>query len=179
MIAQGGVLSIKEDRLVFAPRALERAVGYADTVIPYDKIKMVEVVGTITESLVVRTVEKAHRFVGGDHYKVRDRINAAIDAYQPTPAQAAAAHAAPQPAPTAPAVQAAPRISSGSTISPAQAIKAPASQCKNCSQPVRSEFHFCPNCRAMLHPTCPKCFRTVETAWKYCAICGGELSPPV
>src|SRR5438067_12027363 len=78
MLAHGGVLTLHEDRIIFAPRAFERTMGAEDTVIPYDKIKMVEVNGTITESLMVRTLEKAHRFVGSDPYKIRDRINEAI-----------------------------------------------------------------------------------------------------
>src|SRR5579885_1361266 len=78
MLAHGGVLSILDNRLVFAPRAFERTMGATDTVIPFEQIKMVEVSGTITESLMVRTLEKAHRFVGSDPYKIRDRINEAI-----------------------------------------------------------------------------------------------------
>src|SRR6185295_11858048 len=98
MLDQGGVLQIKDDHLLFAPRALERAMGAADVEIPFGGVKMVEVTGTLTEFLIVRTLEKPHKFVGGDLYKIRDIINSAHQVYlQKSPRPAAV----PAPAPSA------------------------------------------------------------------------------
>ena len=171
MLAHGGVLMIKEDRLVFAPRALERTMGATDTVIPFDKIKMVEVTGTITESLVVRTLEKPHRFVGSDPYKIRDRINDALQrAYQYAPAQTAPAQASPPPAAAAPKAAA-----PAQSAAPAPVKERVSEKCSACSQPIRAEFHFCPFCKAVIKPSCPKCFRFTESGWKFCAFCSSPL----
>ena len=182
MLAHGGVLTIHEDRLIFAPRAFERTMGASDTVIPFDKIKMVEVSGTITESLMVRTLEKAHRFVGSDPYKIRDRINEAI--------QRAAEHRAPAPPPPVPAPAPSPEAPPAAPIpSTAAAPAAPvpaapaakdrlADKCSGCGKPVRAEYHFCPYCKKTLKASCPKCYRFSEAGWKFCAFCGSDIPNP-
>lgn len=158
LLAHGGVLSIEADRLIFVPGAVEKALGASNTEIPFNKIKMVEVAGTITESLIVRTAEKAHRFVGGEPHKIRDLIDKAIGAY------VSAAPAAPAPS----AVPAAP--------SPAPAAsKASAHVCAACGQPSKSEFHYCPFCRAVQKLSCPQCYRTIDNGWKFCAFCGVQF----
>src|SRR3989344_1306992 len=85
MLAQGGGLVIKEDCLLFAPRALERAMGAQDVTISLQDVKAAEVTGTITDSLLVKAKDKIHRFVGSDLYKILDLINAALQEYQRRP----------------------------------------------------------------------------------------------
>src|SRR3989344_5212489 len=75
MLAQGGILKILDDQLLFVPRNIEKAMGASDVEIPFDAIKMVEVSGAITESLIVRTLEKPHRFVGSDLQTIAQVIN--------------------------------------------------------------------------------------------------------
>ena len=164
MLAHGGVLSIKEDRLVFAPGAVERAVGAADTVIPFSAIKNVEVTGTITESLMVKTTEKAHRFVGGEPYKIRDRIHQAI---QVSYAVAPAAPAVPAPTPVSVSV---------SQPTPPSVLVSSSEKCPSCPQPIKADFNFCPNCKSVLRPVCLKCFKPIQAGWKSCAYCSASFS---
>lgn len=174
MLAQGGVLEVKEDRLVFAPRALERAMGAQDVVVPYTAIKMVEVTGTLTESLMVRTSEKAHRFVGGDLYKIRDRINAGLQIYQ---------HRIPVMSPDSPLI-AATQVPPSSTVTAETQAKAEQAtmvkpstdgKCPDCSKDLRNDFNFCPYCQKSIRFVCPGCTKAVEKSWKYCAYCSHAL----
>lgn len=174
-LAWGGVLTIKDDSLVFFPGTIERAMGAKDEVIPFEKIKMVEITGTITESLMVRTIEKAHRFVGTDLYKIRDRIDLLLQNYQPTSAVSPGPGTISGENVTAVATQV--QVSPQSQVSikaPAQKVSS-ASQCPSCSAPIRSEFHFCPQCKAVLIASCPTCHRSVTSGWKFCAFCGNNL----
>lgn len=159
MLAQGGSLIIKEDQLLFAPRPIERAMGAVDTPIAFAEINMVEVTGTITESLIVRTVKKPHRFVGSDLYKIRDLIHTALQVFHEN----------------SPAVKSAPGPVQTSSASIQVKLKNSSSQCTSCNQLVQSEFHFCPNCHAVLKPCCGQCHRTVGAGWKYCAFCGSPV----
>lgn len=168
LLAHGGVLSIEADRLIFVPGAVEKAIGASNTEIPFNKIKMVEVAGTITESLIVRTAEKAHRFVGGDPHKIREKIEQAIGAYVPGATAAA-------PASPTPATAAAHAGSPAPAASAAPSSKAPAHVCAACGQPSKSEFHYCPFCRAVQKLSCPQCYRTIDNGWKFCAFCGVQF----
>lgn len=166
MLAQGGVLEVRADGVVFAPRALERAMGAVDVVIPFDKIKMVEVSGTITEFLFIRTYEKAHRFVGSDLYNIRDVIHTALQSYQmKNPANVLTA----EPAQNSVSIQAQQTTEAPSTSTPKPENS---SQCPACSKVIQPEFNFCPFCQKSLKPVCPKCGEPVQSEWKFCASCG-------
>lgn len=169
MLAHGGLLTIKEDCLVFSPGTLERAMGATDTAIPFTEIKLVEVTGTITESLMVRTQQKSHRFVGSEPYKIRDKISSAIhNAYQQRSSSGAAVSQG-QP----PASSAAPRAPSVAAA-PTEKTEAQG-KCSACAKAVRSEFNFCPFCQAVLKASCAKCYKPVEREWKFCAFCKSSL----
>ncbi len=175
VLAYGGTLSIEADRLVFMPGAVERAVGVSNTEIPHNKIKMVEVTGTITESLVVRTAEKAHRFVGSEPHKIKEMIEQSLESSPRTPVSAAP--------PAASGVSAASVASvgpsaSGPTAPAAEAAKkAPVSAaCPGCKASVRPEFLFCPHCSTVLKLSCSVCRKVVESGWKFCAYCGVTFS---
>jgi len=173
MLAHGGVLSIKEDCLVFSPGAFERTLGASDTAIKFDKIKMVEVTGAITESLMVRTLEKSHKFVGSQPDKIRDKINEAIErAYKNGIITHDSAPETTQPVSQAaqPAAQATPK-----TAAIPQPAAGKSDKCPSCSQTTRPDYHFCPFCKTAAKPSCPKCYRLTEPAWKFCAICGCQL----
>jgi len=164
MLAQGGNLIVRADAVVFAPGTIERAVGAEDTVVPYEKIKMVEITGTITESLMVRTQEKAHRFVGSELYKIRDKIDAAIQsAYASRPAAALAQ--APAAAPAPPKVMAAP-----SQAAPKDR-EGFSGQCSSCFKNLNAAYNYCPFCKTVVKKSCPECFRGLEAAWKFCPNC--------
>src|SRR2546430_53000 len=83
MLAQGGSLFIKDDHILFVPRSIERAMGASDVAVAFDHIKVAEVTGTITESLMVRSQEKTYRFVGSDVHKICDLINLALKDFRP------------------------------------------------------------------------------------------------
>ena len=40
MLAQGGILKILDDQLLFVPRNIEKAMGASDVEIPFDTIKI-------------------------------------------------------------------------------------------------------------------------------------------
>lgn len=172
MLAQGGVLTIKEDSLIFSPGTLERTMGAEETVMPFDKIKMVEVTGTITESLIVRTQEKSHRFVGGEPYKIRDIINSAVQKFlQHKPAISTN---------STKTLKQSPAPDTATTNIPVDAIPTPSQTksgvtCPSCSKPIRDEFNFCPFCQTLLKKSCSKCFKAVEQEWKACAFCNSSL----
>lgn len=177
MLAQGGILTIKENSLVFFPGTIEKAVGAQDTIIPFEKIKMVEVTGTITESLMIRTMEKAHRFVGSDLYKIRDIINSMLANYQPQhPVDAGSAEV--QLLKIESSATQVPVRANTQTVGTAQTPKVSASpkKCPSCSGQISPEFHFCPFCKAVLSACCPGCHRSVTTGWKFCAFCGSDLT---
>lgn len=157
MLAQGGSLIIREDQLLFAPRPIERAMGATDTAIPFKEINMVDITGTITESLIVRTPKKPHRFVGGDLYKIRDLIHSALQEYQQKSSSLSSVKTAEKTA---------------DLVSVKSKIKA---QCSSCGEPVQNEFHFCPHCKAVLKAACSKCYRTIGEEWKFCAFCGNAI----
>ncbi len=171
VLAYGGTLSLEADRLVFMPGAVERAVGVSNTEIPHSKIKMVEVTGTITESLVVRTAEKAHRFVGSEPHKIKEMIEQSLESAPRAPVSAVPPAAA---VPAASASSATP----AHAASPAEtAKKTPVSSaCPGCKAPVRSEFLFCPHCSTVLKLSCGVCRKVVESGWKFCAYCGVTFS---
>ncbi len=175
VLAYGGTLSIESDRLVFTPGAVERAVGVSNTDIPYNKIKMVEVTGTITESLVVRTPEKAHRFVGGEPHKIKELIEQSLENAPRAPAPAAVAATATA-APTARAPGSSAAASSASAPSASPVPSAPKSavtaSCPGCKASVRSDFLFCPHCSTVLKLSCGVCRKVVEPGWKFCPYCG-------
>lgn len=178
MLAQGGVLLLKEDRLVFAPGALERAVGSVDTVIPFDKIKMVEVTGTITEFLMVRTLEKAHRFVGSDLYKIKDRIDSALQvaAQQKSASSSRAADSSQMVASTE--KDSASQIATAPQVVPSSAsvkTKLP-DQCPTCFKLVKADYIFCPFCQTRVKANCAKCNKPIESNWKFCAYCSSAVS---
>lgn len=168
VLAYGGTLSIESDRLVFTPGAVERAVGVSNTEIPYSKIKMVEVTGTITESLVVRTPEKAHRFVGGEPHKIKELIEQSLESAPRAPAPAASAASAAPVRASAPAAT----PSSAASSAPAAAKSAATASCPGCKASVRSDFLFCPHCSTVLKLSCGVCRKVVEPGWKFCAYCG-------
>ncbi len=172
MLAQGGILSIRNDSLDFIPGALERAMGAKDTVIPLSAIRLVEVTGTITESLIVRTSERIHRFVGSDLHQVKNCIDAKMqnivtggstspgqpteETVQPKPGLTLASITAPQP-----------------NLGSATEKKSPVIlQCPECFKNIKPEFAYCPLCRHSLQKNCSRCFRVLADDWKYCPICG-------
>ncbi len=169
VLAYGGTLAVESDRLIFTPGVVERAVGVSNTEIPYGQIKMVEVTGTITESLVVRTAEKAHRFVGSDPYKIKEIIeqslNTAVPALAPAPLAVASA--------AAPAQKVSP-VPSPSAVDLSK--KSGAGACPGCKSPVRSDYLFCPQCSTVLKLSCGQCREVVEKDWKFCAFCGVTFS---
>ena len=171
MLAQGGVLIIKDDSLVFAPRAFERAMGASDVNISFDEVKMAEVTGTITESLLIRTPKKVHRFVGSDLYRILDLVNSSLQTYQLRPAR------------TKPPVEEAKKPEDGrmeTRADPTPAQSAPAAgqnssasgRCPSCSGSLRAEFNFCPFCKAAIKTVCPSCRQAFGPGWKFCAFCG-------
>lgn len=170
MLAQGGVLMIRDNGVLFAPRALERAMGAVDISIPFDEIKMAEVSGTITESLLVRTSQKVHRFVGSDLYKILDVINSSLQAYKQFKAsQPKSAQETGKGAETGSEIK--PELARGESPDSGQK---PASQgrCPSCLKPVRTDFNFCPFCKAPIKNVCPSCRQRLESDWKFCAFCG-------
>ena len=172
MLAQGGVLSIKPEEIIFAPNSIERAMGATDTVIPYEKIKLVDITGTITESLMIRTLEKAHRFVGGNVNKIKDQVNEAIQSYQsghPLPVVEMSSSLS-QPQPSIPSTPEPLIVASSSKT------LASSRHCPGCSFDIRPEFHYCPACKKELIPSCLTCHRTLDPSWSYCAFCGASKS---
>lgn len=164
MLAQGGVLRLTDDRIVFSPGTIERAVGATDTEIPFDNIKLVDVTGTITESLFIRTQEKAYRFVGGEPYKVRDIIQSAVQNYLQNKSNVSKTAA------LAPA-NAAPPSTPAQKPEPAHTLR----NCAKCQKPVRPNLNFCPYCKSPHQKVCLNCFEPVEHDWKFCGCCGSDL----
>ena len=167
MLAQGGTLTVREDSLFFAPSALERAMGAEDVAVPYDQIKTVEIKGTITESLMVRTKEKAYRFVGSDLDKILNLTNRAIQACPSKPKLETAAKS-----------MSAPKSEADTqTFSTHHSqVIAQEDQCPSCSKTILPEFNFCPNCKAAIRASCKSCHRKIESEWKYCVFCSAEIS---
>lgn len=168
MLAQGGTLTIAEDRLTFAPGTLERALGANDTVIPFADILLVDVTGLITESLIIKTQEKIHRFVGGNPHAIKDRINASI---QKSGVRKTVAPAV-QPSATQTVPTAAPAIPSPAVPKQTQPG---AGYCPTCAKQVAADFSFCPFCKTVLAKSCSRCFKKVQSDWKYCGYCGNIL----
>ena len=167
MLAQGGTLRVMDDKIVFSPGTIERAVGASDTEIPYHLIKLVDVTGTITESLFIRTQEKAYRFVGGEPYKVRDIIHSAVQNYMQN--RTGSMKVTPQTQDTASAQHAAPQA-----VQPKAEQSHPGAACPTCQKPVRSDYNFCPHCKKALRKICMNCNEPEDPNWKYCAVCGAE-----
>lgn len=175
MLAQGGVLSIRDGNLVFLPGTIERAVGATETVIPFEKIQMVDVTGTITESLVIKTPEKVHRFVGSEPYKIRDKIVSVMHTHREmAPPVQKTTEQAPIPSQTQAATVQETRNVAVSTT-PQNIIQKSEDKCSSCSQPVRIEFNFCPSCGTILKKSCSKCYKVVETNWKFCPFCHSSI----
>lgn len=51
--------------------------------------------------------------------------------------------------------------------------------CPSCSELVREEFMFCPNCGITLKRQCPGCQRALEVVWTQCPFCGVGVGPVV
>ncbi len=175
VLAYGGTLSIESDRLVFTPGAVERAVGVSNTEIPFNNIKMVEVTGTITESLVVRTPQKAHRFVGGEPHKIMELIEHSLENAPRAPSAAGITPLSPARASgsSAPVAAAASSVDASLAAPVSSASKSAVSaSCPGCKASVRSDFLFCPHCSTVLKLSCGVCRKVVEQGWKFCAYCG-------
>ena len=170
MLAQGGLLIIKDDCILFAPRALERAMGAQDVTIPFQNVRMAEVTGTITESLQIKTKERVHRFVGSDLYKILDLINAALQEYQrnPPPSQAPAAQE--------PATKTAQAAAEDASSRNGAAKPVAFGQCPSCFKPSKPHFNFCPFCKSAIKTVCAVCRQALEPGWKFCAACGQALT---
>lgn len=178
MLAQGGVLIIRDDSVLFAPRALERTMGAKDEIIHFDHIKMVEVTGTITENLMVRTREKAHRFVGSDLHKISELIDSCLQEHQ-SRRHVAATVPATVPVAVVSTLQAANESPKIQQEMPSQATLKGShfNQCESCFKPIKSDFNFCPHCKSMIRPSCPDCHKGVDPTWKFCAFCSVTLKP--
>ncbi len=53
--------------------------------------------------------------------------------------------------------------------------------CPKCGASVQQDFHFCPNCRCALGPTCLNCGRSIGAGFACCPYCGkpvGNITPP-
>ena len=167
MLAQGGTLRIMEDHLFFAPRNIETAMGASDVEIPFGQIKMVEVTGTITESLMVRTQEKTHRFVGGDLQKISDQIHGALSRFNPKYSSASASAAA--------AASGTGKEEMTRRVQAASERTGSLSSCSSCFKIVKPDYNFCPACGIAIKKICAKCSRGLEPVWKHCAFCGATV----
>lgn len=49
-------------------------------------------------------------------------------------------------------------------------------QCGACSQPVKEDWIFCPQCRTQLQYACRTCGHHTRSDWKMCAYCGTTLA---
>ena len=167
MLAQGGILKIMDDHLLFVPRNIEKAMGATDVEIPYDQIKMVEVTGTITEFLMVRTAPKAHKFVGGDLQKVCDRITEALNHHKPSHS---AGDRSSDSVPKESRQELEKRIQ-------AQSEKTGSiSSCPSCFKVLKTDYNFCPACGTGIRKVCTACRHGMESNWKHCAFCGTAVS---
>lgn len=50
------------------------------------------------------------------------------------------------------------------------------SGCPNCSTPMVSDFHFCPQCQFQMAPVCGICHRGVKITDVFCTQCGHDLA---
>jgi len=173
MLAQGGVLIIDNHRLLFVPGIIERKLGADDEEILFENIKMVEVTGVITESLIVRTQKKAHRFVGSDLSNVSNIINNAVNSYQMSnPTSRVRSPVATSSHQTAPRAAPSPQTETPTpTTQKTEFLK----QCSSCHKGIRNDFNFCPHCSSVIQPSCSVCHKYVEPSWKFCAFCSQEI----
>jgi hypothetical protein len=51
--------------------------------------------------------------------------------------------------------------------------------CPKCSNPIGSDFSFCPKCGYAITPTCVKCGRPINREYVCCPYCGKEVAPVV
>lgn len=162
MLAQGGFLRIMEDHLLFVPRNIEKAMGASDVEIPFGEVKMVEVTGAITESLMVRTQEKAHRFVGSDLQKISENINSALSRFNPRAAALSARSGG----------AATPKDETQRKTQNSLEKAGVTGSCPSCFKPLKPEYNFCPACGSSVKKICPKCQHGLDAHWKHCAFCG-------
>ena len=141
MLAQGGVLKIMEDHLLFVPRNIEKAMGASDVEIPFEEIKLVEVTGAITESLMVRTQEKPHRFVGSSLEKVAEQINGALARFN------VSSPAASRPSQTS-------KPSSSANAASSQEKTGSLNSCPSCFKMIKQDYNFCPACGTSIKKVC-------------------------
>ena len=164
LLAQGGALRIMVDHLLFVPRNIEKAMGASDVEIPFDDIKLVDVTGVITVSLMVRTAGKAHRFVGSDLQNVCDLINQALDRHHGQNPRSSAAHFEPSHPKEDAARHVATSEKAGSSA-----------QCPACFKMMKHDYKFCPACGTGIKKLCSACRDSVDVHWKFCAHCGASI----
>jgi RNA polymerase subunit RPABC4/transcription elongation factor Spt4 len=51
--------------------------------------------------------------------------------------------------------------------------------CPQCGAPVRSDFHFCPQCHYALSPVCNRCGRPIGAGYAFCPYCGQGVGVPM
>jgi RNA polymerase subunit RPABC4/transcription elongation factor Spt4 len=164
------VLSIENENLVFSPSAIDRAVGAKQTVIPLSEIKLVDVVGTLTEFLIVKTLNNIYRFVGRNPHKIREQITHALQNVTLRTTTFTISGSESQSIQTSSLNPS--TIGGQSTFLKSIEFHG---ACTVCSQPLRPSYYFCPYCRAVLTLRCPKCKRLIESDWKFCAYCAEKF----
>ena len=158
-------MKIEEECLLFMPRNIEKAMGAVDVEIPFSQVKLVEVTGAITESLMVRTQEKAHRFVGSNLQKINELINQVLSQYKPR-------NPAPESLAPASVLQAGAKGDMAARVQVAADRTGSSAQCPSCFKVLKPDHNFCPACGMAIKKICAVCRRGLELHWKFCASCG-------
>ncbi len=161
LLAQGGELSIVDEKIVFSPTsAIDRAFGATDVEIPLNKIIGVDYIGALSRAFYVRTSDRVHKFEGGQTKTFWDRLEKVL-----------------------PATAARPLLSGGaSTAAPkAKVVPAPAAahhglSCAHCSKALQPGFTHCPHCATPIKSGCVGCHRVVDPQWAACAYCGWKIA---
>lgn len=148
LLAKAGILRINNEGLLFAPTALDRAMGSIDIPIPLEDIQEFFFNETLQKTLLVKTASKTHRFIGGGLGDIHENLIALKRRSLEETTDTAAV--SPETAPSA-------------------------FTCFSCSKPIKTSFKFCPYCRTQLKNLCPHCRDEIEQQWISCPSCNTEL----
>jgi hypothetical protein len=159
LLAQGGELSIVDDKIRFSPTsAVDRAFGAVDVEIPLASIVGVDYIGALSRAFYVRTNSRLHKFEGGQTKVFWERLEKVLPktAARPLLAQGSAEAAKKPAVPVAP-------------------VHHPSLACVSCSKPLQPGFSHCPHCASVIKSGCTNCHRAVDPQWSACAYCGWKL----
>jgi RNA polymerase subunit RPABC4/transcription elongation factor Spt4 len=151
LLAKAGILTLRDNGLIFTPTALDRALGAIDIPIPLEEIQGFTYNDTFQKTLQIKTPARTHRFIGSSLNEMHENL---IILKRNAP---------PAPASPAPVVEV--------HTQPAHADDT----CPNCSKIINPLFKFCPYCKTQLKILCPQCKEPVAQDWTACPFCNTNI----